>query len=169
MPDSQAVETIRVLRRKPLKLLALGCGFTAVGIWMIVDGAMLGWIVLVFALGIPVAIRQLLLPGWVRIGHEAFDVCQVSGKVRRYEFDRCSEFFVWKVPTARRAQTVGFDYRYEPGCERRATDVNKRSFGFSETIADTYELKPSELAERLNRARERAVDRAAGATAPDDD
>ena len=138
-------------------MLLISLAFTGVGILLVAAGAAAGWIAMVFAIGIPLSLRQMLRPGHVRIASSEFEVSQVAGHSKVYSFDRCSEFVVWQVPAAKGVQTVGFDYGYEPGSERLLTNKNKKSFGFSETIADAYALAPSELADALNAARVREL------------
>ena len=136
-------------RKKAVGLFVIASVFVAIGVVMVADGVVFGWVAIVFfGLGVPLSIWQLVAPGSLTIDETTLEVRHYWW-VRRYRLAECDEFRRWDAG----AELVVFDYHGEPrpGSGR----WGKQHLGFTDSLPDTYGLGADALAELLNAARRR--------------
>ena len=147
--------TLRPPLYKAFVLLAVCCGFVAVGVWMVKSGEEMGYLCAgFFGLGIPVSLVQML-PGstGLRIDASGFTVTNLYRKWA-VPFSDIQEFFVVVLPASRRRgvlnEMVGFNY--VPGYDRaRAGRALAQALANCEgALPDTYGMKAREMVDLLN-------------------
>ena len=139
--------TYRVSRKKAVLLLVISSVFVAIGVVMVADGVLFGWLVIAFfGLGVPLSVWQLVAPGSLTIDDTTIEVRHYWW-VRRYRLAECGEFRPWDAGT----ELVVFDYHGEP--RPRSARWGKKHLGFTDSLPDTYGLGAAELSELLNTVR----------------
>jgi hypothetical protein len=134
-----------------LLVLLLCSGFVAGGVLMIRDGHKAGWFpASFFALGIPVALIQLLpRSSFLTVDEDGIEFCALFRKCR-LKWKDISEFGVYSRESIGIGNTVGFNY--SPSYERLPTMrlLNKTLVGFEAALPDTYGLPAEDLANLLS-------------------
>ena len=118
---------------------------------MIRDGHKAGWFpASFFALGIPVALIQLLpKSSFLTVDEDGIEFCTLFRKCR-LKWNDISEFGIYSRESIGIGKTVGFNY--SPSYERLPTMrlLNKTLIGFEAALPDTYGLRAEELASLLS-------------------
>ena len=139
--------TYRVSRKKAVGLLVITSVFVAIGVVMVADGVVFGWVAIVFfGLGVPLSVWQLVAPGSLTINATSIEV-RHDWWVRHYRLAGCGEFRPWDAGT----ELVVVDYDGEP--RPRSARWGKQHLGFTDSLPDTYGLGAQALSERLNTLR----------------
>ena len=139
--------TYRVSRKKAVGLFVIASVFVAIGVVMVADGIVFGWVAIAFfGLGVPLSVWQLVAPGSLTIDETSIEVRHYWW-VRRYRLAECGEFRPWDAGT----ELVVFDYHGEP--RPRSARWGKQHLGFTDSLPDTYGLGAPELSELLNTVR----------------
>lgn len=141
-------------RRRPAKLVLGSAVFVAIGVWMIVeDGGWAAWsCAIFFGLCLVVGLMQVAMPPTLALDERGM-TSRVFWWSDRYEWQRCSEFRSWQVPTARSVTMIAFDY---DGPLPRFANANRRLAGATHFLRDTFGRKDPDLASLLNEWRQRA-------------
>jgi hypothetical protein len=141
-------------RGKWLLVLLGSIGFTAISVAMIRDGDVHGWLVAIFALGIPIA-GIMLLPGagGLVLDSDGFDVTSLY-RIHRWRWTDTSGFMVATLPPRGQKMVVYDSRAAKPGV---LAEYSTKLTGRNSGLPDTYGLKPEALAELLICWRERAL------------
>lgn len=152
--DESSEVIVRVSRKKVVLSLLAAAALIAGSVALIAVGSIVGWLGLVFAPAVPIALLQLVRPAFVRIGGDSITVRQMVGRTRTYEFGRMGPVAIWSWNQRQRG--VAFDYEYD-GTTPRWQAFTRRVYGVSEHISDVYQVGPAELAEVISVARDAAT------------
>ncbi len=144
-------------RLKWALVLLICLGFTAIGVAMLRDGDLSGWLAVpvgLFALGVPIA-AIMLLPGagGLVLDSRGFAVTTLF-RTHRLDWTDVSRFTVATVP-AHGSKMVVYDNQAPRSV--RLAQYNIKLVGRNSGMPDTYGLKPEALAELMARWRERAL------------
>lgn len=91
---------LRAPRLKALMLLAGSLGFVVLGVFLLRDGEVFGWLVAgFFGLGVPVALLMLFGKSGLLLDRAGFEMPVLAGR-RRYAWRDVSEFEVVTIYTA---------------------------------------------------------------------
>jgi len=135
---------------KWLGFCAIGSVFTATGIWMILSGEGVGWLVALFFGAVVIVGLLQLLAASLKLDIEGFEESNIRRK-KRFRWVEVSEFGTWKVSGN---ELVCFSQAKDTG---KIAAVNRSIAGASRSLADTYSLSAEELAGLMNRFRQRAL------------
>jgi hypothetical protein len=146
----------RILRPNSIKtlgLLAVCAIFAAGGLWIVAQGAAIGWLVVIFfGLGVLVsAVRLLPSSAYLRIDSQGFTLCSLF---RTYSF-RWDDVQGFVVAWNGQFRLVAFNFA--PGYQR-ASIGNKISAGisgFDAALPNSYGMSLADLAALLNDYKQR--------------
>ena len=147
---------LRPSRRKWLRVLLGSAGFVAIGIWMVLQGQIWGWLcVIFFGLVSVTALTLLLLPGVAALTLDAngFEVIQYFRR-QRTSWLNTSDFEPIKIPPAN-ILLVGYDDATFG--DSSIAKMNRSIAGRNAVIPDTFGLSADDLASLMTRWRERAL------------
>ncbi|HRE01683.1 MAG TPA: hypothetical protein PLV68_10310 [Ilumatobacteraceae bacterium] len=115
----------------------------------------LGWVlVLLFGMCLVVALRQMINPGALIIGSDSIETL-ARRRLTTYELRQCGPFGTWRNPS-RNSWHVVFDYRQDSD-DDPIHRANRQLMGGSRVLFEHYGVPAEELAEMLERARQRAL------------
>lgn len=140
-------------KRAKMALLLLVCvAFVAVGVLMIRDGEVIGWLCAgFFGLGIPIFSIQLL-PGssYLTVSEVGIEYCSMFRR-HRLRWSDISEFGVYTVRQGGLpvSKMVGFNFSTEYRRAQGGRALSRAISGFEGGLPDTYGFKAEELAELL--------------------
>lgn len=148
--ESENPLVLRSSRRKWAGVLALSLAFTVAGMAMVAKHDALGWLAAVFfgACSVVAAV-MLIRPARLRITDREM-VLDQWWRHYRYDFLRCGEFRVWRAGPGQ--STVTFDYDGRK-LHTHLVGVNRALGARSQSLPDTFGVRPSELAQLLNERR----------------
>lgn len=155
-PSVGAHRVLYVSLRKWRVVLAIGFGFVAIGIAMIVlKGDFLAWFVTsFFALVTGVALLQIKGFGsQLELNADTF-VVRNFGRVTTERWDECADFTVYRV--SRNEQVV---YDRARDIDTHVGAMNRSISGRTAGLPDTFSMTADELAELMMAYRENAVER----------
>ena len=146
------------LRPNPMKmgLLFLVCAvFVAIGVWMVRDGQLMGYLPLgFFALGLPVFALQLLPnAAYLHVRADGFTFCSLF-RAHTFQWRDVQEFSAARIGTN---QMVVWNFAADYVASARVRGASKAFSGYEAALPDTYGMKAQALADLLNRIREQAV------------
>jgi hypothetical protein len=141
--------TLYTKKTKMIWLLLLCSAFTAIGVWMVIDGQKMGWFCGgFFALGLPIFLIQMHpKASFLIVSEDGFEFSSLFRKTR-YLWSDIAEFGTYTLrqnglPVG---TFVGFNFAqgYQSAPKMRA--VSKAMAGFEGGLPDTYGMKADELA-----------------------
>ena len=142
--------------KKWLTVMAIGAGFVAIGIIVIVmQGGFLAWFVtLFFALVAGVGALQLIGPGSHLELHADNFVVTNFGRKTTERWDECANFSVYRVS---RTELVVYDRARD--VETHKGEMNRSISGRSSGLPDTFGMSAKDLAELMNAYQQHGVER----------
>lgn len=141
-------------KKTTMLLLFVVClAFVAIGILMIRDGEMMGWLCAgFFGLGIPVFLIQLYpKSSFLTVSAEGIEVCSLFRR-HRLRWSDISQFGTYTIRQHGMSVTemVGFNYSAEYQRASRTRAFSKALVGFEGGLPDTYGFRAEELAQILS-------------------
>ena len=94
--NPQETITLKPSRLKWLGVFLICAVFSVIGVFMVRDGELMGWLPLAF-FGVGVVISLMPLIGyrcWLRLGPDGFEQ-SMMGRRMKYRWDEVSDFHVW--------------------------------------------------------------------------
>jgi hypothetical protein len=144
---------LRASRRNWLFTFITCIVFTVIGILMIRDGEMKGWLLTIFfGLGTPIAFVKLLDLGWLRLDAEGFEFNQMFRR-QRVAWHDAAGFLAVDVPGASR-ELVCYD---DVNVSEKMADLNRSMAGRNAALPEAYDLPAEDLAQLMNAWRDRAL------------
>lgn len=144
--------TLYTKKTKMIWLLLLCSAFTAIGVWMVLDGQKMGWFCGgFFALGIPIILIQLHpRASFLTVTDSGFEF---SALLRRscYRWSDVSEFGTYALRQNGLPIGTFVGFNFYPGYQRssKIRAVSKAMAGFEGGLPDTYGFRAEELAQLL--------------------
>lgn len=152
--------TLKPSKGKWLALLSSSLVFVALGIFLALDGQIMGWFAGgFFALGLPLSVIQLRgTSSWLKLGAEGFEQSMLGRKMAS-GWEDVSDFRIWKMKRGLFTVHTGVSFDRAEDAGKRLASVNQAIAGGSAALGDTYGMKAEELADLMNAFRARALAR----------
>jgi hypothetical protein len=135
---------LRGTTSRPAWLAAVFLAVLVTGVWMVLDGAGLGWVVVAIgAVGLGVFVYQLIRRDTLTLDADGFTIASL-GQIRTIRWsavERFREGTLGFLVVANRA--VVWDYR--PGAEPRGAAFGRSITGAQAALPHTFGLKPTEM------------------------
>ena len=146
-------EPIRFVRSRgrPLRLCVVSLAFCVLGVGLVASGTPTGWLSLAAA---PFALFfgfQAVRPPRLDPAAAGFPASGALARPQRLEHRDCGEFRVFRSPGGRGSEAVAVEWAHRPA--GWAADVNRRRYGFSETLVNTFGAPTQEIVDELNARR----------------
>jgi len=122
--------------------------FTVGGIFMILDGENMGWLVVsFFGLGIPVFILNLLpKAAYLKLDTDGFETCTMFKKTR-YRWEDVHSFTTGRIHSNKMVM-YNFSEKFQK--QKTMRKISSGLAGSEAALQDTYGLKATELAALMN-------------------
>ena len=149
-------------RLKAAGVTLLGCGFVALGVWMVgrpdqsVDKLLIGWLCLgFFGLCTVLGIFQIARPASVALFADRFEIRNGRGKSLAVRWADIQPFFILKI---RSTKLVSFNYQ-EGHLPTKRSPLAKLSsaMGADGSLPNTLSLSADDLLKLMNERREQAL------------
>lgn len=147
-----------MLRPNPWKWIGVGLGclvFTIIGIWMIINGEMIGWLSLLFFGILLLTSIVYMLPNasYLKLESDGFTTCSMF-RACKVRWADVTTFVVGRV-FPNKMVMFNFEPTYSRTQKLRAFNVGL--VGFEASLPDNYGLKAEELAELLNKFKQASL------------
>jgi len=153
--DPSQTVILRPSRLKWIGVFLICAVFTVIGVLMIRDGAMKGWLpTLIFGAGLVISFLPLIgFRSSLTLGPEGFEQ-MLMGRRMAYRWDEVSEFGVWGMSHGPFSSThlVSFEPLHED--DTKLKRLNRGLAGASSALGDTFGMKAIDLAIIMNLYRE---------------
>ena len=142
LPDEILLKSSNV---KMFFLILLAIGFVVIGVYMIRDGRLMGWLVaLFFGAAVPILTIQITQgSGYLKIDKSGIHIGTIRSKDTTYYWEDLSEFGVVSINGNK---MVSLSYADSYKKEKLGRSVASGLAGVEGALPDTYGLKAEELA-----------------------